>query len=657
MVKERLFANPSRPASYAAGGDLQIKNAAPAISNFQNYFSDVLHLGKNQYTLQPLKAGSIVVAGTILGRLGQGTPKLASHLQFMIRPAGKNAPYIDPKPILDGWKLLEATAVYRAAGKDPFWGPGAKNPTVGQVLLMSKEQLTNRVLSDPHVQIYACGRRDIQAGLIDRRVLAVIEFLSASGLKPTVSGLECGHSLTASSGVDAAGATGASVDISKVNNIPIRGNQGAGSITDITIRRLLTLQGDVPAERNRLADELQGPEQHAQAPRPRQPHPGHLHAALRPEQEALSGDHQPPVRQPVDQPDQPHQPDPRADRPDRTQQIRDQGRRRPVARGPELGARPSAQPASRAPPKLPRIAQFFRFSQVELPWALGPPDGRYLLRAPEAPEAGGQDAPSHVLVVATLGAVERRARRFGRRAKQAQAAPQPEPTPVTTGRATVIEVAEPFSDERQAADWLSAAGEEQLAEDLAVLNRALHAFRLAAADPYVNPVDRHQALVARVGYGLGDEVADGLWTDARELLVLDRRLRRSKVLHPQARLAALLGGRERSLACEELALRARLDLEQGREREAALQLMVALDAAIAELPGDDTAAELAERIDQLRAQRDPVAVAAQAALEGPLDDEQRELVVFVLGRIEAALRARAVAGPKFSWKWGGVVSP
>ncbi|HKN54333.1 MAG TPA: lytic murein transglycosylase, partial [Amycolatopsis sp.] len=243
VVKERLFANPSRPASYAAGGNLQIKNSAPAISNFQNYFSDVLHLAKSQYRLAPLTAGSIVVAGTILGRIAAGTPTLASHLQFMVRPAGKNAPYIDPKPILDGWKLLEATAVYRAAGKNPFWGPGAKNPTVGQVLLMSKQQLTNRVLADPHVQIYACGRRDIRAGLIDRRVLAVIEFLSASGLDPTVSGLECGHGLTASNGVDAAGATGASVDLSKIDNIPIEGNQGPGSITDIAIRRLLTLQG------------------------------------------------------------------------------------------------------------------------------------------------------------------------------------------------------------------------------------------------------------------------------------------------------------------------------------------------------------------------------------------------------------------------------
>jgi murein DD-endopeptidase MepM/ murein hydrolase activator NlpD len=238
--KERLFAYPSRSASYAAGGGLQLHNLTQQISNFQSYFSDVLHLGKNQYTLQPLKAGATVVAGTIIGRIAGPSSTQASHLQFMIKPAGKGSPFVDPKPILDGWKLLEATAVYRAAGLNPFVG---KNPTIGQILLMSKEQLQNRVLQDPHVQIYACGRRDIQAGSVDRRILAVIEFLSASGLDPTVSGLVCGANANASNGVDSAGSTGSSVDISQINGIPIAGHQGPGTITDMTVRRLLTLQG------------------------------------------------------------------------------------------------------------------------------------------------------------------------------------------------------------------------------------------------------------------------------------------------------------------------------------------------------------------------------------------------------------------------------
>ncbi len=282
---------------------------------------------------------------------------------------------------------------------------------------------------------------------------------------------------------------------------------------------------------------------------------------------------------------------------------------------------------------------FFRFSQIEVPWALGPPDGRYLLRHPgDGPEA----APAHVLVVATLGAPERR-RLLGRRGRKVDAEPEPEPAPVTTGRATVIDVGQPFAEAEQAADWLAGAGEDDLDDDLFVLNRAVHLFRLATADPYMAPLARAQALVARIGYGLGEEVADGLWTQARALVEPVRRQRRAKVLHPQERLAALLGGRERPLACEELSLRARLDLDQGRDREAALQVLVGLDAAIAELASDPAASMLEDRVAELREQRDPVAHAAQAALEGPLAEDDLEVVSFTLGRIEAALRARAVA--------------
>ena len=245
-AKERLFAEPARPASYASGGQTQIDDAPGAIESFQNYFSDTLHLARNQYTLQPLKVGSTVVAGTILGRIGAGTPALAPHVLFMIRPAGADAPLIDPKPLLDGWELLQATSVYRAANIDPFFGPDAKNPTIGQVLLMSKDQLEQVVLEDPHVKIYSCGKRDITAGLIDRRILATIEFLSASGLDPTISGLQCGQSSadTSTPGANAV-ATGNSMEISAINGTPIHGHQGPGSIADITIRRLLTLQGSL----------------------------------------------------------------------------------------------------------------------------------------------------------------------------------------------------------------------------------------------------------------------------------------------------------------------------------------------------------------------------------------------------------------------------
>jgi hypothetical protein len=279
----------------------------------------------------------------------------------------------------------------------------------------------------------------------------------------------------------------------------------------------------------------------------------------------------------------------------------------------------------------------FRFVQVELPWALGPPDGRYLVRS----DGVADGPPTHVLVFATLGAPERR-RLAPPRRRRRDAHPEPEPTAVATGRATVIDVGRPLED-TDARTWLDGAGEDELATGLAVLNRALHAFRVTTADPYLQPVARPQAIAARVGFGAGEQVADGLWTAARELTLAEGRRRRSRVLAPQARLAALLGARDAILICEELALRARSDVDHGRPREAALQLVVALDAAIAELAADPHAARLAERVAELRAQRDPVAAAAQAALSGPLGDDRAAAVAFALDRLEAALRARAAA--------------
>lgn len=243
VTKERLFAHPERPAAYAAGGQRQLEELGQPLESFQGYFTRALRLDPDDYVLKPLRRGSTVIAGTILGRIGKTDPKLASHVEFAIRPAGRGAPRIDPKPILDGWKLLESTAIYRAKGKNPFFGPDAERPSIGQILLMSKEQLQRRVLANPNVEIYECGRRDIAAGTTDRRVLATIEFLVANGLKPTITSLTCGHGYYTSSGNVSHHSSGNAIDIAAVNGIPIIGHQGEGSITDVTIRRLLTLQG------------------------------------------------------------------------------------------------------------------------------------------------------------------------------------------------------------------------------------------------------------------------------------------------------------------------------------------------------------------------------------------------------------------------------
>ncbi len=238
-AKERLFAHPERPNAKAAGGAAQL-GLSPALTP-----SDTAPIGfdKKDFVTKKMRQGARVIGGTVLGRIGKGAPRKASHMLFEIRPAGRGAPRVDPKPILDGWKLLESTAIYRAAKKNPFVGDDAKTPTIGQILLMSKETLIQRVTNNPRIDIYGCGAADIRSGQIDRRVLATLEYLASSGLKPTVSSLRCGHGYLTASGNVSEHSTGSAVDIAAVNGMPIMGHQGSGSITDVTIQRLLTLQG------------------------------------------------------------------------------------------------------------------------------------------------------------------------------------------------------------------------------------------------------------------------------------------------------------------------------------------------------------------------------------------------------------------------------
>jgi soluble lytic murein transglycosylase-like protein len=187
---------------------------------------------------RPLREGTRVVAGTILGHAAGATAGTA-RLRFEIRPTGKRTPRIDPRPILAGWKLLQASS----PGTPPIRTQPAAQTSVGQVLLLGKRALQQLVLANPKIAIYPCGREDIGSGRIDRRVLATLQVLATSGLSPTVSALECGHSKMTASGNVSEHWSGNAVDISAINGTPILGNQGAGSITEATIRRLLTLQG------------------------------------------------------------------------------------------------------------------------------------------------------------------------------------------------------------------------------------------------------------------------------------------------------------------------------------------------------------------------------------------------------------------------------
>jgi hypothetical protein len=300
--------------------------------------------------------------------------------------------------------------------------------------------------------------------------------------------------------------------------------------------------------------------------------------------------------------------------------------------------------------------RLFLFTQLELPWRLGPADGRYLVRS----ERDGE--PEWVVVLGTLGAsrrvdTRRRPGRLGRlvtgvaRGRGRSIAAGPAPAPVTTARATVVDPIS-LSAERQARARLAElTRDDAVATTVTVINRVLHAHRIATADPHVHEISPTQALVVRVGYGAGEQVADGLWLHARELAAGTGALRarrtgrrgRASALRPEERLAELLGARDTPLLCEELALRARLDLDQGRVALAAIELDRALGAAVAEL-GDDLRADLSLRAAELAALRDQVAkIAAQGSWSRTTSADEEEAIAHALGRLEAALRARSAA--------------
>jgi hypothetical protein len=306
--------------------------------------------------------------------------------------------------------------------------------------------------------------------------------------------------------------------------------------------------------------------------------------------------------------------------------------------------------------------QLFLFIQIEFPWALGPTDGRYLLRT--RPDA----EPEHVVVPDTLGARRatagerglggsgRRIRRSVSRGAGAQAAP--EPAPVATARATIVDPIS-VSAEGQAQAWLEDLdAERDTRAAVAVLNRLLHSYRIASADPYIHEVSPAQALVIRAGWGEGEQVAYGRWLHARELpwspsagprsaagagkrrrLISDR----TAALRPEERLAELLGARGASLLCEDLALRARLDLDQGRLAHAAVELDRACAAALPELRAEGRQ-DLALRIAELEQLGAGVAAQARAAMPDSVDSPEEDVVRHGLERLEAALRARSAAG-------------
>lgn len=260
---------------------------------------------------------------------------------------------------------------------------------------------------------------------------------------------------------------------------------------------------------------------------------------------------------------------------------------------------------------------------------LGPDDGRYMLRSRDG-------EPVRIIVLATLGAPERR--RLRRR--RPRPAHEEAPASVSTTRVTLAS-APPLPSSTQAAQWLSRmrssrdACAAEVADGVRDLNEVLRAHRIAAADPYVRDVHAAQAIAVRLGYATGDQVARGRSDASYEVLADQPRRTRRRRAAPEERIAGVLRLRDDAGVAEELLLRARADLDADRPREAALQCRIALEALLA-----DRAGLPAERVRALEQQRAEVSEAANRALSGRPSEELNRSVAEAVREMARSLRAR-----------------
>jgi hypothetical protein len=288
------------------------------------------------------------------------------------------------------------------------------------------------------------------------------------------------------------------------------------------------------------------------------------------------------------------------------------------------------------------LTRLFGFTQFDFAGPLTVADGRYLIRDGDREQ---------VLVIETLGAPPP-ARRRRKRPKDAEVSEPPAELPVA--RATVVLAFDEFDDEEAAAAWLREVTAVEDSIDRLVeqgideLNQALHAQAVASGDPYPQTVTPARATTIRIGFGSGEGLADGAFTSAHQvdpgLGPTSRRRQRDEELRPQQRLAAVLGGREQPDACETLLLRARADLDAGRNREAALQLRVGLEALLVELKGALNDPGHDEDMATLSARRREVGELANVAISADLNLDQVKSLGELLSISERVLRRRRVLG-------------
>ena len=271
--RQRAYALPARPhVEKVTGGGTAISGTA-GYATFNNYYNDVYAYDSSKATLKPLRVGSKVIGGTVLGRVGTlpAPPRQLRDPPRRQEDSG-DRPEADPRRLeaargdrdLPGHREEPADRQPRGRRRPAALQGGAPAPRP----------------KDPRLSIYSCGRSDIASGQIDRRLLAAMEYLVEKGFRLTITSLKCGHSFLTSSGNVSEHTTGDAMDIAVINDVPVTGHQGPGGLPDALIKSLLQLQGTMAPHQIISLEDLPGVAE-LRPPRPLRPRPRRLLPRLR----------------------------------------------------------------------------------------------------------------------------------------------------------------------------------------------------------------------------------------------------------------------------------------------------------------------------------------------------------------------------------------
>lgn len=302
------------------------------------------------------------------------------------------------------------------------------------------------------------------------------------------------------------------------------------------------------------------------------------------------------------------------------------------------------------------MSSTFLAVQFEFTHAIGPHAGRYVVAHPTSVDATGAARRSDdlgkrerltgvtmapgtadVLAITVVGAPARR-QKLRRKAREAEVKDGPADVPLLL--ATFIRGTEQL-DAAAADSRLIAIAEDEdeqqrwVADGLAVLNRAIRAYRAGSRDPYVTEVAQRDARAVRIGYGTTEDLPSGTFTRAAVLPPpIGVKPSREERLVPSETTADVLAGRTSVMEAEDLLLRTYMDLDHGRTRAAALQLRAALhllELELAEIPSAEAVnldfEALAEQADGL----------VGRVGGGALGAEQVEALEDLIGRVERAI--------------------